>query len=248
MSQFESSSTLKIRTSVSATGTDITTLYLSGSCGMCCENSDNNDNNKEQEQEQEQEQIMITQELLQECLTSLVKAQRNIINIKCKYNKAITLLEKVNDLQYKSRMYHQRSQLRNNYGSVVGGVALLKEKINQERMHQLEQKAIPLIKEANMQLKKVYTTINYKSRYPKDNIVFNTLRRNDLQYNNTMRYIGNGLLPSSSSLEMKTKSKTTTTSRNNNTNTATLGQAICERQIKLLTIVVEQIQDDIICI
>ncbi|OEU08267.1 hypothetical protein FRACYDRAFT_250056 [Fragilariopsis cylindrus CCMP1102] len=246
MSQFESSSTLKIRTSVSATGTDITTLYLNGSCGMCCENSDNNDNNKEQEQEQEQ--IMITQELLQECLTSLVKVQRNIIDIERKYNKAITLLEKINDIEYKSRMYHQRSQLRNNYGSVVGGVALLKENINQQRIHQLKRKAISLIKEANMQLKKVYTTINYKSRYPKDNIVFNTLRRNDLQYNSTMIYIGNGLLPSSSSLEMKTKSKTTTTSRNNNTNTATLGQAICERQIKLLTIVVEQIQDDIICI
>ena len=243
MSQFESSSTLKIRTSVSATGTDITTLYLSGSCGMCCENSDNNSCNK---QEREQEQIMVTREILQECLTSLVKVQRDIINIERKYSKAITLLEKVNDIQYKSRMYHQRSQLRNNYGSVVGGVALLKENINQQRIHQLKRKAISLIKEANMQLKKVYTTINYKSRYPKDNIVFNTLRRNDLQYSNTMIYIGNGLLPSSSSLEMKTKSKTTTTSRNNNTNTAILGQATCERQIKLLTILVEQIQDDIL--
>ena len=247
MSQFESSSTLKGITSFSTYGTDITTLYLSGSCRKCCENNDNNSSNKEQEREQEQRMI-ITRELLQECLTSLVKVQRDIINIERKYNKAITLLEKVNDIQYKSRMYHQRSQLRNNYGSVVGGVALLKEKINQERIHQLKQKAISLIKEANMQLKKVYTTINYKSRYPKDNIVFNTLRRNDLQYNNTMIYIGNGLLPSSSSLEMKTKSKTTTTSRNNNTNTAILGQAICERQIKLLTIVVEQIQDDMLSI
>jgi hypothetical protein len=52
-----------------------------------------------------------------------------------------------------------------------------------------------------------------------------------------MEHIGNGLLPP----EINDNS---TNNNNGNSNIASLGQAICERQIKLLTIVIEQMIQD----
>jgi hypothetical protein len=251
-------------TSVSNSGTDITSLasYLSTSSSiiMCCsENGGNNNyNNKKQKQKQQKQKHKIItprrRELKlqqQECLTALINIQNNIINIKREYNKAIILLEKENDIKYKIRQYYQRSQLRNNgrycFGiSVVGGISLIKEKINHERCYQLKQKAHTLINDANIQLKIVYSIIiNYKS----ETLRRHNNNRNDLlppQYNNNnnnnnaMEHIGNGLLPP----EINDNSSSSNNNNNGNSNIASLGQAICERQIKLLTIVIEQMIQD----